>query len=266
MIVRIANRVLPFAQISNAVVEDKRLSWRARGILCYLLSKPDGWKANPRDIEKRGPEGRDAVRKAMAELQAAGYAELRTVQRPKGALSGREWVIYESRDYRQPENPSFGKPLQSIDHKKCQSDDNLKTRPSENPTVEESADSNTKEKVIRTESKTDSPLTPMGEEGGKESTKPVSEEARAIATLFHRKPSARWNTKEIRTFKDGVKRGVITLENIATIRPYHEAEVAKGKDGRHRRDIATFLHNFDGELDRARADQRNCQQGVKCRL
>lgn len=33
---------------------------------------------------------------------------------------------------------------------------------------------------------------------------------------------------------------------------YTEAERAKGDDGRHRRDLLTFLNNFTGELDRAR--------------
>jgi hypothetical protein len=70
-----------FAQIPNGVLRDERLSYAARGVLCELLSRPDGWdtsadqmsgdaRANGRT--RRG-EGRRAMRGAYAELEAAGY-------------------------------------------------------------------------------------------------------------------------------------------------------------------------------------------------
>ena len=33
-----------FSIIDNRVIEDKRLTWGARGLLEYMLSKPDDWK------------------------------------------------------------------------------------------------------------------------------------------------------------------------------------------------------------------------------
>lgn len=82
---------------------------------------------------------------------------------------------------------------------------------------------------------------------------PKSPEALAICELFNRKPSTEWDSKLVRKFKDGVRRGVITLSSIHRISDYYAAERGKGEEGRHRRDIGTFLNNFDGEIDRAEA-------------
>lgn len=56
-----------------STAQDARLSFRARGVLTYLLSKPPGWKVDAARIAKDGAEGRDAVEKALRELRQAGY-------------------------------------------------------------------------------------------------------------------------------------------------------------------------------------------------
>lgn len=62
-----------FAQISNVALADERLSFRARGVLAYLLSRPVGWTATSEGLSKQAKEGRDAVRTALNELLDAGY-------------------------------------------------------------------------------------------------------------------------------------------------------------------------------------------------
>ncbi|MDO0823093.1 hypothetical protein [Desulfosporosinus nitroreducens] len=39
-----------FTQIDNNLIDDKSLSYGAKGILSYLLSKPDDWKFYTQDI------------------------------------------------------------------------------------------------------------------------------------------------------------------------------------------------------------------------
>jgi hypothetical protein len=104
MIVKVEKRDDPYARIDNRALNDERISYRARGVLAYLLSKPNGWKAQTSDIVAHGTEGRDAIRSVFRELRHYGYAAFRTV-----AGGGSEWTIYEIPS-REPENPSLGEP------------------------------------------------------------------------------------------------------------------------------------------------------------
>ncbi|MGC4886735.1 hypothetical protein [Micromonospora sp. DT227] len=75
----------PFVQIDSRTVEDHRISFRALGILAFLLNKPDGWDVRSTQIASHGKVGEDhdseregeaAVRTALRELAAAGYYRL----------------------------------------------------------------------------------------------------------------------------------------------------------------------------------------------
>lgn len=59
--------------IDNETIRDDRLSWKARGLLAYLLSMPDNWTARIEDLAQRGPDGKEAVRTGLVELEATGY-------------------------------------------------------------------------------------------------------------------------------------------------------------------------------------------------
>jgi hypothetical protein len=83
-----------FARINNSVFRDKRLSWAAKGMLGYLLSRPDNWQVNTWDLVEYGPSGLDAVRASLRELTRLGY--LRRV-RTRNADGTYGWftIVYE---------------------------------------------------------------------------------------------------------------------------------------------------------------------------
>lgn len=62
-----------FTQVFNKAARDKRLSRRARGLLLELLSHQDGFGVSIEGLVAQGPEGRDAIRAAIAELEKYGY-------------------------------------------------------------------------------------------------------------------------------------------------------------------------------------------------
>lgn len=66
-------RTTPFTALPNGSLRDGRLTFKARGLLAYLLSMPDGWQTNSERLAKVGPDGRDAIRAALRELEDAGY-------------------------------------------------------------------------------------------------------------------------------------------------------------------------------------------------
>lgn len=87
-------RVNPFVQIDKNILTNSDISWKAKGILSYLLSKPDGWITYITDIEKRSSDGRDSVRAGIRELETIGYIERKRI-REKGKFKGWEYHVYE---------------------------------------------------------------------------------------------------------------------------------------------------------------------------
>ncbi|MCB8911075.1 replication protein [Rhodococcus rhodochrous] len=74
-----------FTILQNAVLNDERLSFRARGILVFLLSKPADWRTRSESIAAMSPrEGREAIRTAMRELEQYGYLVREKYQDERG--------------------------------------------------------------------------------------------------------------------------------------------------------------------------------------
>lgn len=80
-----------FTQISNTLLEDTRLSWRAKSILCYLMSRPNNWKINKTDLYNRSTEGRDAVETALKELKQFEYLHIYKNIMVNGQIDGWTW-------------------------------------------------------------------------------------------------------------------------------------------------------------------------------
>lgn len=65
---------------------DSRLSYRARGILAYLLCTDDLGHTDSNHLAQYGKEGRDAVRSALKELEELGYIYRKRVQNPSTGM------------------------------------------------------------------------------------------------------------------------------------------------------------------------------------
>jgi DnaD/phage-associated family protein len=93
--VRTHKRKNPFVQIDKAVFNDPNLSWKAKGILGYLLSKPDDWKTYVSDLVKRSKDGRDAVSKGLLELEEHGYLVKWQKRKDGGQFGGYNYEVFE---------------------------------------------------------------------------------------------------------------------------------------------------------------------------
>jgi hypothetical protein len=63
-----------YVKLANAVARDPRLSYRARGVLLDMISRPPDWKFSATRLAKSSPlEGRDAILTALRELETVGY-------------------------------------------------------------------------------------------------------------------------------------------------------------------------------------------------
>lgn len=81
--------------ISTEVLSDERLSFQARGFLCYLLSFSDEWSFNTRGLASMTGLCQDTIVKLTAELKAAGYISLKKSRSKGGQFAGSEWDVYE---------------------------------------------------------------------------------------------------------------------------------------------------------------------------
>jgi hypothetical protein len=75
-----------FAVLPNTLLQDRRLSYTARGVLVDLLSRPDGWSEDGRRMAATSPQGRHAVAKALRELTAFGYYRVERLRRADGTF------------------------------------------------------------------------------------------------------------------------------------------------------------------------------------
>jgi hypothetical protein len=87
----------PYFALRQETAQDKTISFEARGMLAYLLSKPDNWKVNLTDLQKNGGIGRDQAKRILNELKAAKYivAE-KQLKKPDGTFARVEYRIYEA--------------------------------------------------------------------------------------------------------------------------------------------------------------------------
>jgi hypothetical protein len=92
---------------------------------------------------------------------------------------------------------------------------------------------------------------------------PTTEPAKRIARLFNRRPTTSWSEREIRAYRKLVKDGSLVLDDLSLIERYYFSERKKGENGIHRRDLCTFLNNFPGELDRAKAWEERVREQKK---
>ncbi len=111
-IIRVAHGHAPYTVIDRRVLEDERLSWAARGILGYLLAKPDDWQLRIGDLRRRGDLGRDALYRVLKQLRAHGYVERRVLRDPRGRIAEIDYLVHEvpSAACPLPENPDTGEP------------------------------------------------------------------------------------------------------------------------------------------------------------
>jgi len=58
----------PYTSISNQPLEDATLSWAAKGLLCYLLSKSDNWAACGKELCQHATNGQNSTYHTLKEF------------------------------------------------------------------------------------------------------------------------------------------------------------------------------------------------------
>ena len=84
-----------FVTVHKNFIHDDNLSWKAKGILLYLLSRPDDWRIYETELNKHSSDGRDSLRTGIKELEQAGYIHRTRRRNEKGQLREYEYQVFE---------------------------------------------------------------------------------------------------------------------------------------------------------------------------
>lgn len=71
----------PFVAVPKNVLENRELSFKAKGIMSYLLGRPPGWEIRCHDLAKQSTDKITAVYSALKELRAVGYVRLLVIRK-----------------------------------------------------------------------------------------------------------------------------------------------------------------------------------------
>lgn len=95
-----------FTILSNSVIRDETLSWKARGLFEYLWSLPEDWEFYETEITKHATDGRDSTRSGLDELEEHGYLSRTRERNEKGQVKSAIWILHEN-----PKKPVQEKPV-----------------------------------------------------------------------------------------------------------------------------------------------------------
>lgn len=92
--------------MKKEVYNDRRLSWASKGILVYLLTRPEGWVLHVYDLKNKTNKGVKSIRSVLRELSKYGYIKLKTIQDDNNKFCDTGYVLgdwyYEYLQYHKP--------------------------------------------------------------------------------------------------------------------------------------------------------------------
>ena len=101
------NHTRDFTVIPNSLLQDQRLSCRDRGLLVWMLSKPQDWNFSHKALLAELPhDKKGTVQACINKLTKTGYLRI-DQERIKGKLGKTVWYVFDEPNpkYRDTENP-----------------------------------------------------------------------------------------------------------------------------------------------------------------
>ena len=89
------NKTKNYTVMSNYHLQDKNLSFKAKGLLSYMLSLPDSWNYSVRGLSAISKEGIKAINSILKELEDNNYLIRNRKQEENGRFYY-EYIIYET--------------------------------------------------------------------------------------------------------------------------------------------------------------------------
>lgn len=102
----IRKRQSNFTSVSNSFLRDERISFKAKGLFCYMFSMSDDWNFTIKSIAKQQKDGEASIISSMNELKKFGYIKYTKHQDGTGT-----YFLDDEPNVENPnvENPNLGK-------------------------------------------------------------------------------------------------------------------------------------------------------------
>lgn len=109
--IRRTKRTGNFTTVRNEYLQDVNLSWKAKGLITYIMSLPPDWQLNLSDLKNRSKDGRDATAAGLRELITNGYCQRCKVRGDGGTFVGCDYEVSDIKEFEpQKENPFMDAP------------------------------------------------------------------------------------------------------------------------------------------------------------
>lgn len=103
---KIRKKELNFTQVSNSFLRDNNISFKAKGLFCYMFSMNENWNFTLQSIATQQKDGLDSIKSAMDELKQYGYISYEKHSNGTGT-----YFLNDEPNVENPnvENPNLGK-------------------------------------------------------------------------------------------------------------------------------------------------------------
>jgi hypothetical protein len=115
-----------FTTVNNEYLQDKLLSWKAKGMISYLMSLPDDWEINIKDLQGRSKDGRDATANTLKEIINSPYGRRLRARSGSGLFEGYDYEVCDSKAF----NPNTDNP--DTDNANTDNPEQVNTNPTKN--------------------------------------------------------------------------------------------------------------------------------------
>lgn len=99
------NNANSFMKLDKEFLNNKNLSWKAKGLLGCLLSLPDDYIFSEKAICSMSIDGKESTSKGIKELVKNGYIQIKKIKCSNGRFNGVDYIIFEKPLY------DFDKPI-----------------------------------------------------------------------------------------------------------------------------------------------------------
>jgi hypothetical protein len=96
-IIKIAHRERNYLVIQKECLENKSLTWGAKGLDAYLMGKPADWQVRVSELIRNSPHGKDATYSYLKELTEHGYISKTYNSGKRGQFGGITYAVYETK-------------------------------------------------------------------------------------------------------------------------------------------------------------------------